>query len=38
MNGRRVAPLVFLLVLVAALFVPALGSRFYTFLANDMVI
>ena len=24
--------------LVAALFVPALGSRFYTFLANDMII
>ena len=27
-----------LLVLVAALFVPALGSRFYTFLANDVLI
>jgi branched-chain amino acid transport system permease protein len=27
-----------LLVLVAAFFVPALGSRFYTFLANDVVI
>jgi branched-chain amino acid transport system permease protein len=27
-----------LLVLVAALFVPAVGSRFYTFLANDVVI
>src|SRR6266404_5352670 len=27
-----------LLVLLAAFFVPALGSRFYTFLANDMVI
>src|SRR5216110_3033362 len=27
-----------LLVLVAALLVPALGSRFYTFLANDVVI
>jgi branched-chain amino acid transport system permease protein len=27
-----------LLVVVAALFVPALGSRFYTFLANDMLI
>jgi branched-chain amino acid transport system permease protein len=27
-----------LLVLVAALFVPALGSRYYTFLANDVVI
>jgi branched-chain amino acid transport system permease protein len=26
------------LLLVAALFVPALGSRFYTFLANDMII
>src|SRR5258708_12438288 len=27
-----------LLVLLAAFFVPALGSRFYTFLVNDMVI
>src|SRR3989440_4735388 len=27
-----------LLVLVAALLVPALGSRFYTFLANDVII
>ncbi len=27
-----------LLVLVAALFVPAVGSRFYTFLANDVLI
>jgi len=27
-----------LLVLLAALFVPALGSRFYTFLANDIII
>jgi branched-chain amino acid transport system permease protein len=27
-----------LLLLIAALFVPALGSRFYTFLANDVVI
>jgi branched-chain amino acid transport system permease protein len=27
-----------LLVLVAAFFVPAAGSRFYTFLANDVVI
>ena len=27
-----------LLVLIAAFFVPALGSRFYTFLANDVVI
>jgi branched-chain amino acid transport system permease protein len=27
-----------LLVFVAALFVPALGSRFYTFLANDVII
>src|SRR5260370_10391663 len=26
------------LVLLAAFFVPALGSRFYTFLVNDMVI
>src|SRR5262245_64500087 len=26
------------LVFVAALFVPVLGSRFYTFLANDIVI
>jgi branched-chain amino acid transport system permease protein len=31
----RVLPV---LVLVAAFFVPALGSRFYTFLANDVVI
>ena len=27
-----------LLVLIAALFVPALGSRFYTFVANDVAI
>jgi branched-chain amino acid transport system permease protein len=27
-----------LLVLIAAVFVPAMGSRFYTFLANDVVI
>jgi branched-chain amino acid transport system permease protein len=27
-----------LLVVVAALFVPAMGSRFYTFLANDVII
>ena len=27
-----------LLVLIAALFVPAMGSRFYTFLANDVII
>ena len=27
-----------LLVLIAAFFVPAAGSRFYTFLANDVVI
>src|SRR5438876_10013396 len=26
------------LVLIAAFFVPALGSRYYTFLANDVVI
>jgi len=27
-----------LLILAAAFFVPALGSRFYTFLANDVAI
>jgi len=34
----RLRGLAWLLVLVAALLVPALGSRFYTFLANDVII
>ena len=35
MNARELA---MVLVFVAALLVPALGSRFYTFLANDVII
>lgn len=37
MNGRRRVPWG-VLVAVAALFVPAMGSRFYTFLATDVAI